>query len=57
MGARKWIKSSYSTSPNGNCVECCDDADMIAVRDSKDPEGGMLRFNRKDFGAFVSAIR
>jgi hypothetical protein len=29
----------------------------IAVRDSKDPDGPMLRFSRADWSAFVAGIR
>lgn len=57
MADLKWRKSSFSTSPNGTCVECAGAGDAIAVRDSKDPEGGQLRFAQADFEAFIAAIR
>ena len=34
-----WRKSSYSRNNGGQCVEVGDAAPLIAVRDSKDPDG------------------
>ncbi|MFI0904191.1 DUF397 domain-containing protein [Streptomyces sioyaensis] len=46
-----WRKSSYS-SANGQCVEIGDGPPgVIAVRDSKDPAGPLLRFGA---GAWIS---
>lgn len=51
----KWRKSSRSTNTD-NCVEVA--SDLAAVRDSKNPEGGQLRFARSaPVAALVSAIR
>lgn len=48
-----WIKSSFS-SANGECVELARlGDDMVALRDSKDPLGGYLRFTRGEIDAFV----
>ncbi|XVQ10517.1 DUF397 domain-containing protein [Spirillospora sp. CA-255316] len=38
----EWRKSSYSASNGGNCVELAGDAGVVAVRDSKDPDGPVL---------------
>jgi Domain of unknown function (DUF397) len=38
-----WRKSSYTAS-SGNCVEVAWPADQVAVRDSKQPAGGILTF-------------
>jgi hypothetical protein len=38
----KWRKSSYTTSNGGNCVEVAGAPGVIAVRDSKDPDGPVL---------------
>jgi hypothetical protein len=56
-GAR-WRTSSYSGGNGGTCVEVADNLPgVIAVRDSKDPEGPVLRFSRGDWSAFVVGIR
>jgi len=52
-----WRKSSYSNT-GANCVEVATThSGKIAVRDSKDPEGGALRFSRDEWQAFVAGIR
>jgi hypothetical protein len=52
-----WIKSSLS-SYNGNCVEVAGLADnIIRVRDSKNPRGGMLSFTIAEWDAFVGGVR
>ncbi|MFB4319844.1 DUF397 domain-containing protein [Actinomadura sp. 21ATH] len=38
----EWRKSSRSASNGGNCVELAGLPGMVAVRDSKDPEGPVL---------------
>jgi hypothetical protein len=47
-----WRKSSRSGG-NGNCVEVADLSDAVAVRDSKDPNGGVLVFARNQWAAFI----
>ncbi|RFS86776.1 DUF397 domain-containing protein [Actinomadura spongiicola] len=42
----KWRKSSYTGSNGGNCVELADVAGVVAVRDSKDPDGPVLLLTR-----------
>lgn len=51
-----WRKSSHSGS-NGNCVEVAFTADMIAIRDSKNPSGAMLIFTSAEWEAFVDGVR
>jgi hypothetical protein len=51
-----WRKSSY-TSGQGNCVEVADMPDSHAVRDSKDPEGPILRFSEDSWRAFLGAVK
>jgi hypothetical protein len=51
-----WAKSSYSGS-NGNCVEVATNLrGVVAVRDSKDPEGGALVFTADEWRAFNAGI-
>ncbi|GAA1860186.1 DUF397 domain-containing protein [Actinomadura bangladeshensis] len=43
----KWRRSSYSGSNGGNCVELADAVGaVVAVRDSKDPDGPVLLLTR-----------
>jgi predicted secreted Zn-dependent protease len=52
-----WRKSSRS-SADGDCVEVADNlAEIVAVRDSKDREGGTLTFTRGQWAAFVSGVK
>jgi hypothetical protein len=49
----QWRKSSHSIS-DGHCVEVRAEPDgMIAVRDSKDRAGPVLRFTREEWEALV----
>ncbi len=50
-----WVKSSHSAG-EGNCVEVADlrrTRAVIAVRDSKDPDGSALVFTPTAFAAFM----
>jgi Domain of unknown function (DUF397) len=50
----QWVKSSYSFA-NGNCVEIATLADgMVGIRNSKDPDGPVLRFTPGEWNAFLS---
>ena len=55
--ASRWIKSSLSFA-NNNCVEvaCLPDG-QIGVRDSKNPEGAILRFTSAGWQAFLAGAR
>lgn len=53
----QYRKSSFSPPSNGGCVEIAQQADAVAVRDSKDPEGPVLVFTRKEWGAFVKGVK
>lgn len=49
-----WRKSTRSTS--GACVEIAPGPDAILVRDSKDPAGAVLSFDRAVFAAFIGGV-
>lgn len=51
-----WFKSSYSFS-NSNCVEAARLRDGIAVRDSKNTDGPVLRFSQQAWATFVSQVK
>ena len=52
-----WRKSSYSGNSGGNCVEVGAAAPLIAVRDSKDPDGTRLAFGREAWEAFAAKVK
>ena len=52
-----WRKSSYSGNSGGNCVEVGAAAPLIAVRDSKDPDGTRLAFGREAWQAFAARVK
>jgi hypothetical protein len=55
---RRWRKSSRSSGENGNCVELADlDGGGLAVRDSKNPDGGALTVGSTARAAFFGAVR
>jgi Domain of unknown function (DUF397) len=52
-----WVKSSLSFS-NGNCVEVADlPGRTIGLRNSRDPEGPVLRFTPDEWHAFLGGAR
>lgn len=52
-----WRKSSRSTNNGGNCVEVASLLRVVAVRDSKDPDGGHLTFSRTDWSEFTQRLK
>lgn len=52
-----WRKSSYSGGSGGNCVEVADAASVVAVRDTKDRDGGTLTFAAGAWAAFTAALK
>jgi hypothetical protein len=52
-----WRKSSYSGA-NNNCVEVAGNLrHLVAVRDSKRPDGPVLVVSRKEWDAFTACLR
>lgn len=52
-----WRKSSFSGSDEGNCVEVARAVCLMAVRDSKNPDGPVLTFGRMGWQGFVSGLK
>ena len=50
-----WVKSSYSKAL-GNCVEV-KTGDAARVRDSKNPDGPVLKFPGSTWGAFLRDVK
>ena len=52
-----WVKSSFSYS-NGNCVEVASlYGGAVGVRDSRDADGLILRFDPREWHAFLGGVR
>jgi hypothetical protein len=54
----QWRKSSYSGNGGATCVEVAGNLPgVIAVRDSKDPEGPKLAFSPAQWRAFAAGVK
>jgi hypothetical protein len=54
----QWHKSTRSGGNGGDCVEVADNLpDVVAVRDSKDPSGPTLSFQRDPWNIFIADFR
>lgn len=56
MSGATWRKSTHSGG-NNDCVELADLGPILAVRDSKNPDGPKLAFGSAAAVAFLSAIK
>src|ERR1700690_651031 len=57
LGRARWHKSSYSGS-QGNCLEVAGGLpDVVAVRDSKNPDSPALVFGRDEWTPFIGQLR
>lgn len=55
LSRAQWKKSSYSGN-TGNCIEVSITESVVSVRDSKDPDGGMLRVSPSDWRTFIDKL-
>ncbi|MGW8849341.1 DUF397 domain-containing protein [Streptomyces xiamenensis] len=56
--ARDWRRSSHSNQDGGQCLEVADGhPGVLPVRDSKWPDGPIVRFASAPWSAFVVALR
>lgn len=53
MRRPEWRKSSRSGASGNNCVEVAAYPDLVLVRDSKAPDGPVLRFSTPAFQTFL----
>lgn len=53
----RWRKSSLSGTNGGQCVEVGSTPGRLALRDSKDPDGGMLALSRDGFRDVLAAVK
>jgi hypothetical protein len=57
LSRAEWHKSSYS-SQDGNCVEVARNLPgLVAVRDSKQPDGAKLVVSRETWRIFLRGVR
>jgi Domain of unknown function (DUF397) len=58
LSRAEWRKASYSTGNGGNCVEVAQNLPgIVAVRDSKDPDGPALAFAPASWQALLDGIK
>ena len=58
LAGASWIKSSYSGTGGGSCVEVANvTGGHRAVRDSKNPAGAALIFTADAWTVFAAAVR
>ncbi|MDW6059743.1 DUF397 domain-containing protein [Streptomyces sp. FXJ1.4098] len=61
LSRAEWVKSSYSSGDEGQCVEFAPGiaatAGVVPVRDSKHPAGPALVFSVAAWGCFAAAVR
>jgi hypothetical protein len=53
----QWRKSSRSGHQGGECVEVAGLAPVVAVRDSKDPDGPRLAFGTAAWRVFADRVK
>jgi len=53
---RNWRKALRSLT-NGECVEVADAGRLVAVRDSKRPEGVMISYSSRAWRSFVAETK
>lgn len=57
LSGARWIKAARSNPTGDNCVELAGLPGGIAVRDSKDPDGPVLRFTADAWRGLTGRIR
>ena len=53
----EWIKATASGGSGGDCVEMRRQGAVVEVRDSKDPDGPVLRFTPSEVAAWLDGAK
>ncbi|MFC6061885.1 DUF397 domain-containing protein [Streptomyces ochraceiscleroticus] len=56
LAEARWRKSSYSGDTGGDCVEIAEVSALIAIRDSKNPDGPVLTVAHGTFAEFIGYV-
>lgn len=56
LARARWRKASGSSASGSDCVELAPLPGLVAVRDSKDPEGPMLVFERAQWRLLAERV-
>ncbi|KMO94902.1 DUF397 domain-containing protein [Streptomyces roseus] len=56
LGPLAWRKASYSGDTGGECVEVAAQPCLVAIRDSKNPDGPVFTVGPAAFSAFVRGL-
>ncbi|MFB4265359.1 DUF397 domain-containing protein [Nonomuraea sp. GTA35] len=56
MAETAWRKSSFCNGATA-CVEVAAVEGLVALRDSKDPDGPVLLFSRAEFETFIAGVK
>ncbi|WP_018653880.1 DUF397 domain-containing protein [Actinomadura flavalba] len=52
-----WRKSSHSGPTHSDCVELANAPATVAIRDTKDRDGGTLLVGRENFRRFAGVVK
>jgi hypothetical protein len=57
LSRAEWRKATRSNSNGGNCVEAASLRGIVAVRDSKNPDGAALVIAPADWQSFTASVK
>lgn len=57
VSCAQWRKARRSQGGGNACVELAAVSGVVAVRDSKNPDGGHLAFGQQALGAFFAQVK
>jgi hypothetical protein len=58
LSRASWLKSSFSNGQGGACIEVARNLPgIVAVRDSKNPDGPVLIVSRDEWASFTTRVR